>query len=632
MAAGCGTTHDPAPSSGSAVSSVTAALSGGVFDGNSVFITAHRDGFADGKYPCVSKASGCFNFGPNSQGVPTANDPNVANEFDNLCPTEDVNSSDAPGTGLWTFTYKIWSQPDCTGEVITGQNFDCFAESDLATQQNPNQTANEDLQPGQVVNTVICTSVNTEKSFDFNSCSQLVISPPNPPLPPGDEIFNCGCTRTGTAACTCPWFDPKQPGVNTPPPGCQFDEDCNLDCTGVPGSDGGVCACDFTYLPVTCSNGVTYPNICVANCAGQTQCNPVCACDFTFLPVTCSNGNTYANLCVATCEGATGCSRTCGCDDTFIPVTCDFNGQTGVVFANQCAADCAGATNCVPTFPAPDGGACACPFTFLPVTCSNGVTYANQCVATCNGQSPSMCASACACPFTFLPVVCDSDGKTYANQCAANCAGATGCNRLCACPFTFIPVICSDGNTYANQCVADCRGATGCTVINGPLPDGGLCACDLTFNPVVCDLGSETGVTFANPCLANCAGATNCVPLFTGQDGGPCACPFIFLPVTCENGVTYANQCVATCNGQSPSMCQSACACPFTFLPVVCSDGNTYANQCVANCRGATGCKPIGNTCACDDTFIPVTCSDGNTYANLCTATCVGATGCQLDP
>jgi hypothetical protein len=227
-----------------------------VFDGNSVFITAHRDGFADGKYPCVSKAKGCFNFGPNSQGVPTAIDPTVANEFDNLCPTEDVNSSDAPGSGLWTFTYTIWSQPNCTGTVITGENFNCFAESDLATQNNANETANENLPPGQVVNTVICTSENTEKSFDFNVCQEL------PNAPDKCLFLDCACTSSGTdagadagsVACTCPWF--AKQGVNEPPPGCRFDAACNVVCCPI------TCPCDSLQLwqkalsgtPLSCSD------------------------------------------------------------------------------------------------------------------------------------------------------------------------------------------------------------------------------------------------------------------------------------------------------------------------------------------------------------------------------------------
>ena len=37
---------------------------------------------------------------------------------------------------------------------------------------------------------------------------------------------------------------------------------------------------------------------------------PVCICPDVYDPVTCSNGHTYSNGCVASCNGATGCVRT----------------------------------------------------------------------------------------------------------------------------------------------------------------------------------------------------------------------------------------------------------------------------------------------------------------------------------
>ena len=37
---------------------------------------------------------------------------------------------------------------------------------------------------------------------------------------------------------------------------------------------GGGCICPDVYAPVTCSNGVTYSNGCVASCAHATGCVP----------------------------------------------------------------------------------------------------------------------------------------------------------------------------------------------------------------------------------------------------------------------------------------------------------------------------------------------------------------------
>jgi hypothetical protein len=35
------------------------------------------------------------------------------------------------------------------------------------------------------------------------------------------------------------------------------------------------CLCPKVYAPVTCDNGKTYPNLCVANCKNAKNCVPV---------------------------------------------------------------------------------------------------------------------------------------------------------------------------------------------------------------------------------------------------------------------------------------------------------------------------------------------------------------------
>jgi hypothetical protein len=49
--------------------------------------------------------------------------------------------------------------------------------------------------------------------------------------------------------------------------------------------------------------------------AAIEQCGTNCACDLSYDPVTCSNGHTYINQCLATCAGASGCGGLCACDD-----------------------------------------------------------------------------------------------------------------------------------------------------------------------------------------------------------------------------------------------------------------------------------------------------------------------------
>jgi len=220
----------PAPAGDEATSSVSAALTGGVFDGNSVFIEAHRNGFADAKYPCVSKTSGCFNFGNDSHGVPTPKPGDTgAENFNRLCPTEDVNEPDAGGDGRWTFTYHIWSQPNCEGTELTADDHDftCYTESDLASKAHPNQTVNETLPPGRVVNTLLCPSENTPKEFGFTVCQEL------PPPDHCDTNLDCACVPVHDS-CQCP-FDTT--GL---PPECRLDADCHIVC----------CACPCDSLPL----------------------------------------------------------------------------------------------------------------------------------------------------------------------------------------------------------------------------------------------------------------------------------------------------------------------------------------------------------------------------------------------
>ena len=118
---------------------------------------------------------------------------------------------------------------------------------------------------------------------------------------------------------------------------CEGDDGHGCICTGEhhgddEGDDGGClggcslpkCACDAVFDPVSC-NGRLFANACVARCAGQSLSNcsstvhgPPFACDFTYLPVVCSDGEKYANQCIANALGATGCHQPGGCACQFI--------------------------------------------------------------------------------------------------------------------------------------------------------------------------------------------------------------------------------------------------------------------------------------------------------------------------
>lgn len=104
-------------------------------------------------------------------------------------------------------------------------------------------------------------------------------------------------------------------------------------------------------------------------------CEGACVCSQIFDPVTCANGKTYANACLAECDNAPGpCVRVGVCSNIWDPVICN-----GVVYANECQARNAGCTSIT--------RACACSLDYAPVRCSDGNIYINACVAACRGAT-----------------------------------------------------------------------------------------------------------------------------------------------------------------------------------------------------------------------------------------------------
>jgi len=227
---GCNDMDGVDPAAEGEISSVDMAFTGGVFDGNSVRIVATRNGEADSKYPCVSEASGCFNFLAGSNGVPTPSllYPGDAKDFQRLCPTKNVNKHGDPGDGTYDITYEIFNGPDCESgaynEVITGKNFDCFDIGDVVEQAYPNMTNDEELKKGLNTNTLLCLSKNSQKEFEFYACEVL----PDPPY--GKAAYDCNCYQDPYGMCACP-FDPAPLLYD----GCTFDPyKCDIICPDYP--------------------------------------------------------------------------------------------------------------------------------------------------------------------------------------------------------------------------------------------------------------------------------------------------------------------------------------------------------------------------------------------------------------
>lgn len=167
------------------MSSVQLALTGGDFNGNSVYITATRTQDVDSKYRCDNSAEGCFNL-----------DSNATVTLSGLCPSNSIPN------GFWDFTYEVYSDQNCTaggGELMnTGDwenNFECFDSRDVFTKSNYNQTLGETLDPGGNHNVIACLTTNATKGFSFTSCAVEYEAPYY-------SVLDCGCAFNGLT-CEC---------------------------------------------------------------------------------------------------------------------------------------------------------------------------------------------------------------------------------------------------------------------------------------------------------------------------------------------------------------------------------------------------------------------------------------------
>ncbi len=256
---------------------------------------------------------------------------------------------------------------------------------------------------------------------------------------------------------------------------------------------------------------------------------PGCDCPAVVDPVCGSDGNTYENACLAECAGYVWtpgpCETDCVCPVGGDPVC----GADGVTYENSCFADCAevewieGACD-----------DCICPVGGDPVCGVDGITYENSCFAQCaEVEWIEGACDDCICPVGGDPV-CGADGITYENECYANCAGVDstlGACDPCDCP-AILEIVCGeDGEVYLNSCEAECAGVAWTP---GDCPDPcqeefSLCTLPLTpieICPEFCNLDSEiadiqTGVLFQ--CSVYPADEANCftyvpLPAWEGVD------------------------------------------------------------------------------------------------------------------
>lgn len=255
--------------------------------------------------------------------------------------------------------------------------------------------------------------------------------------------------------------------------------------------------------------------------SSQQSSRPSCACPRIYKPVCAANGRSYPNKCVAECAGV---------------IITDINPPNPQA-CNRIAILPPGPTTPPTTTPSDN-------IPSSPGSSSNSLSA--RMPSSSSGHRrlqqrgpPGAAGGACPCPRIYQPVC--AGGQAFNNKCEAECKGLTVTGERPA------DGQCSGSGAGAappNPDSVDASGSAGPNNNNpsGPGPNNNPSGPATGFNPIDPGFSRPTRPN-TRPWFQNGGGNGGQRP----QGGRACACPLILAPVCGTDNQTYSNACVARC-------------------------------------------------------------------------------------